>query len=579
MIRDNITFGNTPPQPDRAGLLCAGLAVVVCVFMAACAAAMWWQPLTTDENDFFLAIAHWTEWRYLIPHPHLYVHWAQALIGLFGANVSAVRLSVLIPNLLTIALLVYLGRLLYGGGAGKNNWAAIAGLAAALYGLNPLTVQNTVLVDIDNSLLTTALLGLLCLWLALRAQPTWMRVMALSIAFAVCLWIKLPTPPILAAAMAAYCALRREWREAMLVVAFAGIGSALFAALHSIYGALTGYTLADAFAAFAWRAGNETSILAQAPGNFVQTTGVMVFWLGLPFVALAALAVWHRVQRLVRGSFDAQDMGLIYIAGVFAFYGAAIVPAWGYPRYHTPALPILALVVSAWIVGQIRQTNRSFWAVLLSIAGLAILYTVIVVDDPMYDIYRATFETTDIAERLRIGGAAAARLALPTLVIAAGSVTLARPVGLTRSAMLGAALAALAVGNAIATNWIQSTAEYSTRYRYTYVYADRQAATEAVRASVPPDGYSLTDKDLLWYADRPGEQIYPYISDPIKLKETLRSRRVDVIAWTQKEKLKAGALNADAEALTLLERCYRSQEFGIFTVLTRASHEPCLGIR
>lgn len=133
MLRDNITFGATPPQPGRAGLLCLGLAVIVCVFMAACAAVMWWQPLTTDENDFFLAIAHWTEWRYLIPHPQLYVHWAQALVGLFGANVGAVRLSVLIPSLLTIALLVWLGRLLYGGAAGKRNWPAISGLAVLLW--------------------------------------------------------------------------------------------------------------------------------------------------------------------------------------------------------------------------------------------------------------------------------------------------------------------------------------------------------------------------------------------------------------------------------------------------------------
>lgn len=579
MLRDNITFGATPPQPGRAGLLCLGLAVAVCVFMAACAAAMWWQPLTTDENDFFLAIAHWTEWRYLIPHPHLYVHWAQALVGLFGANVGAVRLSVLIPNLLTIALLVWLGRLLYGSAAGKCNWPAISGLAVLLYGLNPLVVQNAVLIDIDNGLLTTALTGLLCLWLALQAQATGVRIIALSVGFAVCLWIKLPTPPILAAAMAAYCVLRREWREAMLVVAFAGTGSALFAALHSIYGVLTGYTLADAFAAFAWRAGNETSILAQVPGNFVQTTGVMVFWLGLPFAALAVPAMWNRAHQLIHGSPDVSDLGLIYVAGVFAFYGTMIVPAWGYPRYHTPALPILALVVSAWIVNQIKQPGRLFWLTMLAIIAGALAYIALVVGDPMYDIYRATFETTDIAERLRIGGAAAGRLALPTVVIAAGSLALARPAGLTHSAMLSAALAALAVGSAIATNWIQSTAEYSTRYRYTYLYADRQAATEAVRASVPPEGYSLTDKDLLWYAGRPGEQIYPYLSNPAGLKDMLRSRRVDVIAWTQKEKLKAGALNADAEALTLLARCYRSQEFGIFTVLTRASDAPCLGIR
>jgi hypothetical protein len=75
---------------------------LVCVFITICAAAMWWQPLTADENEFFLAIANWKEWRYLIPHPHLYVHWAQGLFALLGANVGALRVSVLLPNLATV---------------------------------------------------------------------------------------------------------------------------------------------------------------------------------------------------------------------------------------------------------------------------------------------------------------------------------------------------------------------------------------------------------------------------------------------------------------------------------------------
>jgi hypothetical protein len=236
--------------------------------------------------------------------------------------------------------------------ARQNSWPAVASLAVALYGLNPLTVQNSVLIDIDNGLLTTALTGLLCLWLSLRSRPALLRVAVLSVAFAVCLWVKLPTPHILAAAITAYQLLCRRWGEAGLAVTFTLVGIVLFAAAHTVYGAVTGYTLSDAFTALAGRARYE--ILWQAPSNFVQTTGVMLFWLGLPFVVLIAPAAWDSLRRLMSGQSQAQDLGLIYVAGVFAFYGIVIVPAWGYPRYHTPALPILALVVSAWVIGQIK---------------------------------------------------------------------------------------------------------------------------------------------------------------------------------------------------------------------------------
>jgi hypothetical protein len=125
-------------------------------------------------------------------------------------------------------------------------------------------------------------------------------------------------------------------------------------------------------------------------------------------------------------------------------------------------------------------------------------YLMFVVGDPMYDIYWATFETTDIGERLRIGGLTVALLAVPVLIVVAVSVLLARGIRTSLAAMLSGSLTALALGSSIAIDLIQSTAHYSTRYRYTYVYADRQRATEVVRANVPPNGYSLTDKDLLY---------------------------------------------------------------------------------
>ncbi|MCS7062242.1 MAG: hypothetical protein RMN25_13935 [Anaerolineae bacterium] len=548
-------------------------------FTALCALAMSRQPLTADENEFFMAITRWAEWRHTIPHPHLYIHWAQLMVAIFGATVEAVRLSVLIPHLLTLPLLIWLARLLCGNAAVRTDWPRIAVLAVLLYALNPLSVQNSVLIDIDNGMLTMALTALLCLWLALRQRPVSVRIATLSVAFAICLWIKLPTPPMLAVALMVGEAWRRNWREAGIALTCTLLGTALFVASHSVYGALTGYTLSDALAAFAWRAGNESTILSQIPSTLVQTVGVLAFWLGLPFVLLTLPVIWNSARRFVQGRVEDEDIGLLYAAGVLVFYSTMIVPAWGYPRYHTPALPILTLAVSAWAVKQIGQAGREFRAVALAVATAGALYLALFVGDPLYDIYRATFETTALSERLRIGGAAFARTALPVVMVISLSLILTGRLSMTRAGALAGLLAALALGSYLATDLIQVTAPYSTRYRYTYVYADRARATEAVRAGVPLNGYSLTDKDLLWYADRPGEQVYPYLGNPDQLKDILRRRRVDVIAWAEKERLKATALNSDREALTILERCYRSEQFGVFTVLTRTSAEPCLGIR
>ena len=61
----------------------------------------------------------------------------------------------------------------------------------------------------------------------------------------------------------------------------------------------------------------------------------------------------------------------------------------------------------------------------------------------------------------------------------------------------------------LAIDVAQVTADYSTRYRYTYSYRDRELATELVTATTPTNGFILADKDILWYVDRPGDHDLP----------------------------------------------------------------------
>ena len=537
-------------------------------------AIMAWQPLSTDENDFFLAAADWWNWRQLIPHPHLYVHWMQLLFALFGVTVDAARLSVLIPNLATIALIPWLVRLISRDTPRETHWRAIAVLSVLLMALNPFVVQNSVLIDIDNSLLTTALVLLMCLWLALERSRAGLRLAVTAIGFAVCLWIKLPTPPMFIAALALYALLRRDWREAALATGAGILGVVLFAAAHSLYGLFTGYTLLDAVAAFLWRTGATGSIFSSIPNTFVQTAGVLVFWFSLPLMLLAGPVLFHSALRLVRNRLAKDDLLLIFSAIVFTFYSTMIVPAWGYPRYHTPGLPFLVVLISAGVVARLRATSRSFWVTLAGLMLATAVYALVVVGDPLYDIYRATFETTVLADRLRIGGLAVARL-LPPLALALGlAVFAARRLGQSRRALLAATLVAVVFGFYAATNAVQASARYSTRYRYTYVYADRAQATALAHDSTPPSGYSLTDKDILWYAQVPGELVYPYLNREALLG-VLRERRVDVLAWTDKEWMKAPSVSADPDVLQILDRCYQRQTFGVFTILVRKSGPDC----
>ena len=317
-----------------------------CLFLAATSVLMAWQPLTADENEFFLAAANWQQNRSLIPHPQLFVHWMQLFMAFFGPSVAAVRLSVLLPNLVTIVLTAWVARLVYRNTLTGSGAQTAAILAVWLVALCPLTVQDSVLIDIDNSVLTTAVLALLGLWIATGRMAPVLRVVLLSLLFAVCLWFKLPTPPMVVAAIAAYSLLRGHWKDAVVAIAFGVVGTMIFLAWHAIYSAYTGFTIGDAVAAFLWRTQVGTGFLKGLEAIAPQGFGVFLFWIGATTSVLFLIALIYSVARFLRRQAHDEDLLILFGAIVIVFYTVMLVPPWGYPRYHAPALPVMMIAVA-----------------------------------------------------------------------------------------------------------------------------------------------------------------------------------------------------------------------------------------
>src|SRR5438105_15413829 len=111
---------------------------------------MWWQPILADEVDFFRAMVNWQAQRALIPHPQAYVHLAQLSMTFFGANVGAARAVGVASAILSLWLVPWLANIFWNDDAQRERLSI---LAVALIALNPLTLQNAMLLDIDNTVL------------------------------------------------------------------------------------------------------------------------------------------------------------------------------------------------------------------------------------------------------------------------------------------------------------------------------------------------------------------------------------------------------------------------------------------
>jgi len=537
------------------------------LFLVVAHLLMAWQPLTTDDNDYFVTATQWQQHRQMVVHPQLYVHFLQLMLALFGKTAAAARLTTLLPNLLTVMLIPWLVWLVYADSVGYWRQRAIAVLAVWLYALSPLTVQNTALVDNDAGILIVAMLLLLAFWFASSQMASWQRILLLGAWLGLCFWLKLTTPPMAVTAIFGYSLLRGRWRDALVAIGFGLVGVLLFVATHLVYSTFTGYTLADATSGVRGRLGGGASII-DWPAIF-QSAGIYLLWLTLLLSVLFATTIVQSIGRYLRRAAARQDLLILYSAIVIVVYVFLQVPAWGYPRYQSPALPTVMIVTAALVVAaQQRFSRRVFWLGVL-VASVTALLLGILVGDPLYGLYASTFATTSSVERLQ---AALAGIATPLVIMAligGGAFVWARWRGESALPLLLATAIALVIGAYLALDVVQVGADYSTRFRYTYRYADRQAAIDWVDTSIPENGYVLADKDILWFVSRPGEQINPYLIDPTTLVSAITTRRVDAIAWAQKEWLKAPAAQNDAVLNDLLSRCYVERTFGIFTVLLR----------
>ncbi len=537
------------------------------------AAMMWWQPILADEWDFYRAATHWSQDRYLIPHPHTYVHLMQLSFAIFGQSIGSARLIGVLTAWASLALIPPLVYAFFDRGR-QAHWIAVG--AVWLYALNPITVQNMMLLDIDNTLLVPALLGMLLVWKSIRDWSPPRRVAALSLMFVMTLWVRLSTPVLLMACMGVFHLLRGDIRRTGELILAALAGGVVFRVTFALYSKLTGFAL-DIFSYTFGRAPSGSSDYSVMLLRFPQGMGIFIMWLSLPLVAFLLVAIAGTVARLIRRQIEDRDLLVIYVVATSLFYALVIAPAWGYPRYQAPIVPVIAILVAAVLVPVLQALPHHARIVLIGLGVAAFVYKLAVIGDPLWSLYAVTFETStgDLAQRFTQGIGDVANLLIPVGVCLAVVCLLALRWRIKLLPAIVFTLGVLSFAHTASTTAVQVPAGYSTRYRYTYNYDDlRQTIADLKQAG----GYVLGVKDVLYYTGLPGEEIYSYVCptcSPQSLLDKIHSVRVDALAWTTKEENRAPDVLEDPAVLQALDACYTRLTHGVFIVYLRKPDGPC----
>jgi hypothetical protein len=347
------------------------------------------EPLTGDAS-YFISLAREMsgvqDYPYLdlergigIWHPMLYQS-ILALIGrLFGPELLYFRIfGVLIYVVNTVLVGIITSRV-----SRDSFFSAIPALACALFALNPLAVSLGIHIDIDNSILTTAMLLFLLTFVSTDKTAPGRRIVLLSACFALALFCKLTTPLLLIGALFIYFACIGNYRDACLYcLGVLSIGAAMFMIGWLAMTQLSDYPFFSVFArifhVFLEKMSASSGMMEGA--RFALS---VVYFVTAPLLLVFAY-ITVRVA-LERKRHEEEPIIYIAIVGSLILIGYLFIGGltYGVTKYQYPAVPMLAVVCACGLKRYMGLPVGNKY--LMSIFGLlaASLAACLLVGDPI----------------------------------------------------------------------------------------------------------------------------------------------------------------------------------------------------
>jgi len=447
--------------------------------------------------------------------PHAYPLWVVAVCHLAGAFTPAVVKSAgVILWLFCLRVVVYICRCLGSNGhktkvhtnaeledqsnaAAKSQATAAtpssavavresspAGTLAAILGMllcvtMPAVIQAAVTVDIDQAALPLLILQLCLATERYNRIPSWRSAGLVALAAALALWGRLTTPVIIMPVLVLHAGLTAapdvRLRRAAVMAAALAIGGVLFLLTWQLYCRVTGIDGSGVFRYFATAL--QATTIGERGGNlqkWLQSAAALALWGVNPFLlTLFALDGWQRLaaawQARRLAAADLYWLAAAVILVGYLFVGGAL---FGFPKYHCPALPLLAVCLAQAVTrGRQRQPTepqpesslRRQLAVAVVLTAALALIAGLLLHDPIWTL-RVEVRTAQLLSlpvrpillRLAVGLAVIYGLGAVAVLLLAKSRRLTLAVGLL-AAGLAPNLALLAV---------QTTAPYATGYIY-----------------------------------------------------------------------------------------------------------------
>jgi hypothetical protein len=343
------------------------------------------KPLLVDEIGFIKAAEGIREngipafnqdgrTVYFLPHPPLFVYLLGTALKL-GLGLENVRLLPLVFVLMTMALVYVMARVV-------SRRPEIAFLSMGLYAINPLVVQSSLLIDIDNSVLTFLSTFLVYFFLRFQGNMDLKRTVILGVFLGITLWAKFTTPMLFILSIFLFHGIRGRYKMSFLSTgAMALIGSFLFLVTWWIYAQEYALPFFQPFEHNLRYLSNRLGLASYLlVGVLYAGLKIHVFWMTPAFFLLLAMSVRWRVRDYLKTRVLRKlDFLLIYSFLVFSFYMIVGQSPWKFPKYITPAMPLFAIITSEYIIRSEFKFKKNYIPAL----AISIAYHLLFLRDPL----------------------------------------------------------------------------------------------------------------------------------------------------------------------------------------------------
>ena len=498
-------------RPESAGAGAAAWSAALLVVAALIGGALWFigaqigRPFVYDDVSFILGaraiadtgmpfgnqgyIVHLYEeqQQWALWHPPLYLYLLGLNVALFGDGERAARSIGVVSFLIAAGFAFDLARRVTLGQTGSPRQALAAGVVAvALYVLNPLAIQATMVLDIDNTVLMVMII--VQVWLAIRLPGSWrpLTILAFALLYAVALWAKMTTPLVLGVALVFTRFFQPVgWRGALQAAVAVALGWAIFTVtwlgISTAAGLPIGYTL-DVVRNEAIDSSLSSGDRLVSLRAFLMGVGPAILWVGPFFCLLFVAAGLPRLWNLLRGKgLAASDLLVVLGAAIYLAYIFKL--AGNFPKYHASMLPLWA-AASAVLVARTagRPPPAQIVAALLT-GGLLVWWYW----DRMPVAWGILWEETLNNELVIIPLLVGLGLAVAWALLGRRNLLSSLPV----------ALVVLTLSWSVALNLTHKALIGSTTYYYGR-YGQREAAA-AVDAMRRPGEMIVAAKEVAWY--------------------------------------------------------------------------------